>query len=113
MAGWDIYVQPSVVDPFPIATIEAMAEGLPVIATNTGGLPELVQEGQTGWLVSPADPAALADRIRALLLDPERRRRMGSAGLARVRVSFSVDRMVRTISNIYDELLADREKAVL
>jgi glycosyltransferase involved in cell wall biosynthesis len=112
MAGWDIYVQPSVGEPFGITALEAMAAGLPVVATRAGGLPELVEDGRTGWLVPPRDPGALADRLGALLLNPEQRRRMGAAGRERARQNFSVDRMVESISNIYDEVLAERKRAV-
>jgi len=105
MAGWDLYVQPSLGEPFGVAALEAMAAGLPVVCTAAGGLPEFVEHGRTGWLVPPRDPAALADRVCALLLDPEQRRRMGAAGRARVREHFSEDRMVRAISKIYDEVL--------
>jgi len=105
MATWDIYVQPSLGEPFGIAALEAMAAGLPVVATAAGGLPELVEDGRTGWLVPPCDPVALADRIRVLLLNPDQQRSMGSAGRKRAREAFSVDRMVNEISSIYDELL--------
>jgi colanic acid/amylovoran biosynthesis glycosyltransferase len=112
MEGWDVYVQPAVGEPFGITALEAMAAGLPVVATWAGGLPELVEDGRTGCLVPPRDPVALADRLRALLLNPEQRRRMGEAGRARATESFSVDRMIKSISSIYDEVLADRKRAV-
>ena len=105
MATWDVYVQPSLGEPFGITALEAMAAGLPVVATAAGGLPELVEHGRTGWLVPPRDPVALADRLRALLLHPDQRHSMGSAGRARAREMFSLDRMVRDISSIYDEVL--------
>jgi glycosyltransferase involved in cell wall biosynthesis len=112
MAAWDVYVQPSVGEPFGIAALEAMAASLPVVATRDGGLPELVEDGRTGWLVPPRDPVTLADRLHALLLNPAQRRGMGAAGRVRARANFSVDRMVKSISTIYDEVLAERTRAV-
>jgi glycosyltransferase involved in cell wall biosynthesis len=106
LPGWDVFVQPSLTDSFGIATLEAMAAGLPVVATGVGGLRELVEDGRTGWLVPPADPAALAKRLRDLALNPAQRRAMGMAGRERARAHFSVERMVAEIQKIYDELLA-------
>ena len=104
-ARWDIFVQPSLEESFGIAALEAMAAGLPVVATAVGGVPELVQDGRTGWLVPPADPGALATRLSELLLDPERMRAMGAAGRIRARETFSAERMVNSISEIYDQLV--------
>lgn len=106
--NWDIFAMPSLTEAFPMAALEAMAQGLPVVATNVGGLPELVEEGRTGYLVPPSDPDALADRLRPLILDPNRRQAMGAAGYYRVREHFSVDRMVAQIAGIYRSLLAKR-----
>jgi glycosyltransferase involved in cell wall biosynthesis len=108
---WDIFVQPSLEEGLGISLLEAMAAGLPVVATAVGGVPEVVEDGRTGFLVPPREPAALADRVRCLLLDAERRRVMGAAGRARVRENFSVDRMVAAIAEIYDELLPPRRPA--
>jgi len=105
MSKWDVYVQPSLDEGFGIAVLEAMAVGLPVIATAAGGLPELVEQGRTGWLVAPGDSDALAERLRALVLDSERRRAMGAAGKARARDSFSSDQMVSEIARLYDNLV--------
>ena len=110
-AGWDVFALPSLEEGFGIAALEAMAAGLPVVATAVGGVPELVEDGRTGWLVPPANPDALADRLRDLLLDPEKRRAMGAAGQARARESFSVERMVTAISEIYEQLLEARRVA--
>lgn len=111
LKSWDLYVQPSVMEPFGVAAMEAMAAGLPVVATAAGGLPELVEEGRTGRLVPPANPTLLADRIAELLLNPEQRKTLGTAGRARVREKFSVQRMVAAISDLYDQLLADKSHA--
>ncbi len=104
-ARWDIFVQPSLDDASPMAVIEAMAAGLPVVGTSVGGLPELIDDGRTGYVVPPADAPALAGRCRDLLLDTERRRAMGDAGQVRARERFSVDRMAAELTGIYDQLL--------
>ncbi len=108
LAGWDIFAQPSLQEAAPVALLEAMAAGLPVVASAVGGVPEILEDGRTGWLVPPADPVALAERLGALLRDPERRRAMGGAGRERARQNFSVERMVAEISRIYDGIVDSR-----
>jgi glycosyltransferase involved in cell wall biosynthesis len=106
MSRWDIFVFPSLEEPFGLAALDAMALCLPVVATAAGGLPEVVEEGRTGFLVPPADPAALAERIRTLMLDPKLRLSMGTAARERVQKHFSAEQMCAGIAEIYDELLA-------
>ena len=98
-----VFVCPSIYEPFGLVNVEAMACGAPVVASAVGGIPEIVVDGETGWLVpfdpgddpfgSPADPAAfardLAARIGQLLADPEQARRMGVAGRKRVEAEFA------------------------
>ena len=86
-------------------TMEAMAAGLPVVATAVGCLPDLVVEGQTGWLVPPADSARLAERLAELLADPELRRRLGRAGRARAEAEFDERRVVEKLEGFYAEVL--------
>lgn len=105
---WDVFVLPSLDEALGIAALEAMAHGLPVVASAVGGLPELVEQGRTGWLVPPADPTALAERLRWMLLNAPERLAMGTAAQARARRCFSTERMVRDISQVYGELLAGR-----
>ncbi len=104
---WDIFVMPSLEEGFPIAALDAMAAALPVIATPVGGVPELIEDGQTGWLVPPRDAEALASRLRLLLIDPELGRRVGAAGYAHVRDHFSAAQMTNKFAELYDELLND------
>jgi len=107
--NWDIFAMPSLDEGLPISTLEAMAEGLPVVATSVGGLPEAVEDGQTGYLVPASDVTALSGRLRLLILDPKRRRAMGAAGRERARAHFSADRMVAEIAAIYDSLVTDKK----
>lgn len=79
-AGADLFVLPTRADMSSFACLEAMATGLPVVATRVGGVTELVRDGTTGYLVAPDDADALAARIRLLLDDPALRRRLGAAG---------------------------------
>jgi glycosyltransferase involved in cell wall biosynthesis len=78
-AASDLVVLPSLSEALPTVLMEAAAMGKPVVATQVGGTPEIVRHELTGLLVSPADPAALAQAVSALLLDPERARSMGEA----------------------------------
>ena len=104
----DMYVLASYTEGMPLSILEAMAAGLPVVATAVGGVPELVQDGVTGLLVPPRDPQALAGAMSRLVKDPALRRRMGEAGRRRVEEHFSFDRMVQQYEDLYRELLARR-----
>jgi glycosyltransferase involved in cell wall biosynthesis len=102
---WDIFAMPSLTEGFPMAALEAMAQGLPVVASNVGGLPELVEDGRTGMLVPPADVGALANALRILTGDARCRWEMGMAGWRRAQEHFSIERMVAQTAAIYDSLL--------
>ena len=104
-ARWDVFVMPSLDEGLGLSALEAMAGGLPVVASTAGGLSELVEHGRTGWLVPPGNAAALAEGLRNLVIDPEQRRSMGCAGQARAREKFSQERMVAEVERIYEELL--------
>ena len=87
-ADSSVFCMPTICEPFGIVVIEAMSHGLPVVVSNVDAMPEIVQEGQTGFLVRPGDPDALADRLIRLLSSPELCARMGQAGRTRVARDF-------------------------
>jgi glycosyltransferase involved in cell wall biosynthesis len=95
-------------EPFGRVLIEAMAAGKPVVATHAGGVPEIVESGSTGLLVPAKDPGALARANGALLSDPDRRRRMGAAGRARVEKHFTIEQQIRSIESIYRRIASQR-----
>lgn len=107
LASADLFVLPSLFEGLPVCVLEAMAAGRAVIASAVGGTDEAVVHGETGLLVPPAMPAALASAIRLLLSDPALAKRMGQAGRTRVHREFSADAMVERISALYDEVLGD------
>lgn len=96
-----VFVMPSWFESFGISVIEAMAFGLPVVASNAGALPEIVEDGVTGLLVPPGDANALAGGILRLLRDPALRRRMGQAGRERVRERYGAERVARETLALY------------
>ncbi len=111
IAACDVFVLPSLFEGLPLSVLEAMAAGRPVIATAIGGTDEAITPGETGLLVPPADPAALAGAIRALLADRPLAARLARAGRARVEAEFSAARMVREVVQVYRELLGSRAAA--
>jgi glycosyltransferase involved in cell wall biosynthesis len=105
LAAMDLFVLPSVLEGLGTSTMDAMAMGKPVVATRTGGIPEVVQSGVTGFLVPPKDPAALADAILRLIRDAPLRRQMGLVGRRRAVERFGADVMVERTEQIYRRLL--------
>lgn len=103
----DVFTLPSTwQEPFGIVIVEAMAMGLPVVATQVGGIPEIILDGETGFLVPPADSKALADAFRKLADDPDLRQRMGAAGKVRSE-QFSWARAADAVAQIYSETLGE------
>jgi sugar transferase (PEP-CTERM/EpsH1 system associated) len=100
----DIFVLSSLVEGLPLAVIEACAAGLPVIATDVGGVSEIIENGVTGILVPSKDIQALQQAIVTLLDDPEQARLMGEAGKRMARQKFSLEIMMRNIENLYQSL---------
>ena len=101
LAQADAYVLPSRSEAFPNGAIEAMAAGLPVVASRVGGLLDLIDDGRTGLLVKPDDPSALADALESLLLSPAHAAKLGASAREEVTRRYSFDRMVRTFEDLY------------
>jgi glycosyltransferase involved in cell wall biosynthesis len=106
LAACDVFVLPSLYEGLPISVLEAMAAERPVIATAIGGTDEVVIDGESGLLVPPADPDAIASALQNLLEDTALRARLGAAGRKIVTTDFSAREMVRRVTELY-ELLGD------
>ncbi len=104
-AAFDVQVVCSQAEPFGLVTVEAMAQGLPVAVTNSGGSPEIVRDGVEGFLVEPGDADALARRLDCLLDSPGLRREMGRRGRERVRRRFTLDHMLDATEVLYMKVL--------
>jgi glycosyltransferase involved in cell wall biosynthesis len=107
LAGCDLFVLPSLWEGMPISLLEAMGAGRPAVATAVSGSRELILEEETGMLVPPNDPAALAEAVTRMLDDPQGARAMGARARDRVRREFSMDRMVDSTHALYCNLLAE------
>jgi glycosyltransferase involved in cell wall biosynthesis len=101
LAGASLFVLSSVSEGVPLTLLEAMARGLPVVATEVGGIPEVVEHERTGLLVKPGDPAALADAMMRILDDHALAARMGEAGRRRIEQNFDIRRMVAAYERMY------------
>jgi glycosyltransferase involved in cell wall biosynthesis len=101
LARSDVFVLSSRSEGFPVSILEAMAAGLPVVATDVGGIAEAVEDGETGLLVPAADPEALACALERLVSDADLRRRLGAAGRARALRLFDVTRYRRAYVELY------------
>jgi len=108
LASLDLFVLPSRWEGLPLALLEAMAACLPVVATAVGGTPEVVIDGETGLLVPPGDPDALAQAIVFLIENPELRKKMGQAGRKRVAEHFTIQETVRKTEALYQKLLVEK-----
>lgn len=104
MANLDVYCMPSLSEGFSTSLLEALALGLPVVASRVGGTDEVVGDGVTGRLVPPGDPVRLAVVLEEVLADPRGRARMGEAGRALVEREFTVEKMVSRTLALYRDL---------
>lgn len=105
VAAADLFVNPAEVEGLPVAVLEAMALGRPVVATRVGGVPSLVRDGETGLLCDPDDPRGLAEAISRVLTDSALAERLGSAGKSLVERDFGLGTMTRTIEEHYARIL--------
>lgn len=102
----DVFVMPSLWEGLPIALLEAMACGLPVVNTRVGGVPEVVEDGKSGFLVELKNPRGLAEKIiKTLEMSEEERKKMGEHGRKIVEKKFSIEQIVKEYENLYQELL--------
>jgi glycosyltransferase involved in cell wall biosynthesis len=106
-AFFDALLLPSANEGTPVVAIEALAAGLPVVATDVGGVGDVVEDGVDGFLVAAGDVDALADRLQRLAADPGLRQRLGEAGAERVPERYAVERLVDDMDGLYRELLAE------
>jgi len=104
----DVYVHAARAENQPLAILEAMACGTPVVASNVGGVPEIVADGNTGILVPPGDPGDLAAAVRRLLGDEERREAYGRAGIRAVHAAHTLERQADAYVSWFQEILAPR-----
>lgn len=102
LSAFDVYCLPSLWEGLPNALLEAMALGLPVVASDVDGVPEAVTDGKDGALVPPSDPAALARALKALAADPAKRAALGAAAKATVSERFTLRRMIGEYEAAYD-----------
>ncbi len=104
VAAMDVFVLSSSMEGLPLAVLEAMAAGLPVVATAVGGLPNLIDDGKTGFLVPSGDEHPMRDRLRALRADPALARAVGERGRTLARARYSRDQMVSRYLTLYAEM---------
>jgi D-inositol-3-phosphate glycosyltransferase len=105
MSALDIFVLPSDCEPFGLVMIEAMARGVPVIATDSGGAPEIVIPHETGLLVPPQNPEALAEAIHYLMCHPMERMQMGETARIRVQERFDRGTMIKAYEDFYTQVM--------
>ncbi|MCI0376856.1 MAG: glycosyltransferase, partial [Gemmataceae bacterium] len=104
LPNFDVFVQSSYTEGLPNVVLEALAARVPVVATAVGGTPEILHDGQTGFLVEPRDPTFLSRRIGALIADEDARRRMGKAGRRFVREQCTFAAQAREYESVFREL---------
>lgn len=104
-----VFVLPSLYEGLPVALLEAMAAGLPVVATDVGGVSEVVEEGKTGFIVEPGNKRKLISKIERLLKYPQLRKNFGGEGFKRIKRNFSIDKTVDRIESLLDFIFKGNE----
>ncbi len=105
LSNIEILVLPSIKEGVPAVILEAMVARKPVIATKVGGIPEIIIDGKTGFLVPPKNPQAIAEKIIFLLKNPEKSREMGERGYQRIKQHFGLEKMAREHEKLYEEVM--------
>lgn len=108
LGALDVFTLSSVTECFPMSVLEAMACARPVVCTDVGGINEVVEDGVSGYLVPPKDPAQLAARLTELLSNPQVARRMGEAGRRRIEADYSLERSVQATELALEEIVDGR-----
>jgi glycosyltransferase involved in cell wall biosynthesis len=106
LLGADVFVAPSWAESFPYSILEAMTLALPTVATRVGGVAEALEDGESGLLVPPRDPGALARALVSLISDPARADEMGARARARAQARFTRERMLEGLAAVYRGVLA-------
>ena len=111
MAAFDLTVVPSIEEPLGLVALESLAAGTAVVASDTGGLPEIIQHQKSGLIVPPRRPAALAEAIIEMYRDPERRKAMGVAGREFVLENFDPQHLSTQVEAVYEKVLGKHKQA--
>ena len=104
LRAMDVFLLPSLSEGLPLSVLEALALQKPVVASDVGGIPEVVEDGITGYLVPPKNPQALADKILLLLRNPQLAAEFGKEGRKSVEQAFSLEHMIQEYQSLYEEL---------
>ena len=104
----DIYILPSYGEGMPMSILEAMSYGLPVVSTTVGGIPNLVRNGEDGFLVQPGDIDQLTEKVETLIIDRELRMQMGANARQQIEMEFDLDDTIRKVDRIYQNLISER-----
>jgi glycosyltransferase involved in cell wall biosynthesis len=107
LAESDIFCLFSEREGLPVSVLEAMAAGLPVIASKVGGIPEMIEHGRTGYLIENGDESKTEEHLAELIRHKEKKMSLGTAAKAEASERFSLERMVRAYRSLYEEPLAD------
>jgi glycosyltransferase involved in cell wall biosynthesis len=109
----DIFVLPSIIrEGLSLALIEAMSTSLPVVGTEVGGIPEVIEDGENGFLVSPGSSEQLAEALEKLVNDKALRTGMGHRGRQMYEEKFTMPKMIQQIETLYDQLLAEKIRTI-
>jgi glycosyltransferase involved in cell wall biosynthesis len=108
LSAMDVFAMPSLSEGLPLSLLEAMAAGVPPVVTQVGGMPEVIHDGETGFIVSPGDGAALADRISFLLANPSLATKIGTAAHDCILERFTVDKMAAEYRDMYCQAVGAR-----